>query len=152
MEETCDGSRKWRQPAHTFPEAQTSPKIPYLAGAERSLSQNCIPKRVPGLVSRRTNRCALTPSPNTSRRFLPLPVGSPQISVDLATHTRCIAATKLRMLQVNSPDPMALRPKKRNEMTTDEPTRRLPNSEPWYSICVSPYNSQRKLSPNSAKL
>jgi len=27
------------------------------------------------------------------------------------------------MLQVNSSDPMALRPKKRNEMTTDEPAR-----------------------------
>jgi hypothetical protein len=27
------------------------------------------------------------------------------------------------MLQINFPDPMALRPKKRNEMTTDEPAR-----------------------------
>ena len=34
-----------------------------------------------------------------------------------------IAGTKLWRLEVNSPDPVALCPKKRNEMVTDEATR-----------------------------
>jgi len=34
-----------------------------------------------------------------------------------------VAGTKLRRLQVDSPDPVALGAEKRNEVMTDEPTR-----------------------------
>jgi hypothetical protein len=49
------------------------------------------------------------------------------------------------MLQVNSPDPMALRPKKRNEMTTDEPARAGYQTPNLGAQFVFPYNSQPKI-------
>jgi hypothetical protein len=57
------------------------------------------------------------------------------------------------MLQINSSDPMALRPKKRNEMTTDEPTRagyQTPNLGAQFVFPLTIRNGN--VPPNSAKL
>jgi hypothetical protein len=50
------------------------------------------------------------------------------------------------MLQINSPDPMALRPKKRNEMTTDEPARAGYQTPNLGAQFVYPDNSQTEIS------
>ena len=49
------------------------------------------------------------------------------------------------MLQINSPDPMALRPKKRDEMTTDEPARAGYQTPNLGAQFVFLYNSQWQL-------